>query len=115
MCGSVSVFRVQADVSASALASSIRSKDPTVQCLLADVHFWNYQGREVLVYSLIDEATRFHVTQILPSQSARDLYEAIMNVWVKWARDPRFLLTLADHIWSVSSLHSWEPKARPFS
>ena len=27
--------------------------------LLADVHFWNYQGREVLVCSLIDEATRF--------------------------------------------------------
>ena len=27
--------------------------------LLADVHFRNYQGREVLVYSLIDEATRF--------------------------------------------------------
>ena len=23
---------------------------------VADVHFWNYQGREVLVYSLIDEA-----------------------------------------------------------
>ena len=60
--------------------------------LLADVHFWNYQGREVLVYSLIDEATRFHVTQILPSQSARDLYEAIMTAWVKWARAPRFLL-----------------------
>ena len=26
--------------------------------LLADVHSWNYQGREVLVYSLIGEATR---------------------------------------------------------
>ena len=60
--------------------------------LLADVHFWNYQGREVLVYSLIDEATRFHVTQIVSSQSARDLYEAIMNAWVKWAGAPRFLL-----------------------
>ena len=42
---------------------------------VADVHFWNYQGREVLVSSMIDETTRFHVTQILPSQSARDLYE----------------------------------------
>ena len=60
--------------------------------LLADVHFWNYEGREVLVYSMIDEATRFHVTQILPSQSARDLYEAIMTAWVKWAGYPRFLL-----------------------
>ena len=60
--------------------------------LLAVVHFWNYQGREVLVYSMIDEATRFHVTQILPSQSARDLYEAIMTAWVKWAGAPRFLL-----------------------
>ena len=60
--------------------------------LLADVHFWNYQGREVLVYSLIDEATRFQVTQIVSSQSARDLYEAIMNAWVKWAGAPRFLL-----------------------
>ena len=27
--------------------------------LLAHVHFWNYQGREVLVYSMIDDATRF--------------------------------------------------------
>ena len=52
----------------------------------------NYQGREVLVYSLIDEATRFHVTQNLPSQAARDLNEAIMNAWVKWAGAPRFLL-----------------------
>ena len=60
--------------------------------LLADVHFWNFRGREVSVYSMIDEATRFHVTQILPSQSARDLYEAIMTAWVKWAGVPRFLL-----------------------
>ena len=45
-----------------------------------------------MVYSLIDEATRFHVTQIVPSQSARDLYEAIMNAWVKWAGVSRFLL-----------------------
>ena len=60
--------------------------------LLADVHFWNYQGREVLVYSMIDEATRFHVTQILLSPSARALYEAIMTAWVKWAGAPRFLL-----------------------
>ena len=60
--------------------------------LLADVHFWNCQGREVLVYSMIDYATRFHVTQILSTQSARDLYEAIMTAWVKWAGAPRFLL-----------------------
>ena len=39
--------------------------------LLAEVHFWNHQGREVLVCSMIDEATRFHVTQILPSISSR--------------------------------------------
>ena len=58
--------------------------------LLADVHFWNFRGREVLVYSMIDEATSFHVTQILPSQPARDLYEAIMAAWVKWAGAPRF-------------------------
>ena len=58
--------------------------------LQADVHFWNFRGREVLVYSMIDEATRFHVTQILPSQSARDLYEAIMAAWVKWGRSTTF-------------------------
>ena len=44
------------------------------------------------MYSLIDEADPFHVTQILPSQSARDLYEAIMTTWVKWATPPSFLL-----------------------
>ena len=41
---------------------------------------------------MTDEATRVHVTQILPSQSARDLDEAIMTAWVKWAGAPRFLL-----------------------
>ena len=46
----------------------------------------------MLVYSLIDEADPFHVTKILPSQSARDLYEAIMTAWVKWATAPSFLL-----------------------
>ena len=30
---------------------------------IADVHFWNYQGREVLVYSLIDEAKSYHHNQ----------------------------------------------------
>ena len=60
--------------------------------LLADVHFWNYQCREVLLYSLIDDATRFHVTRVVPSQTARDLYEAIMSAWVKWTRPPPFLL-----------------------
>ena len=58
--------------------------------LLADVFFWNYQGR--VGFGVLDEATRFPVTQILPSQSARDLYEAIMTAWVKWAGAPRFLL-----------------------
>ena len=68
MCDSVSVFRVQANVAALSLTSCVSSKNPTVNdTLLADVHFWNYQGCEILVYSMIDEATRFHVTQILPS------------------------------------------------
>ena len=44
------------------------------------------------MYSLIDEATRFHVIQVLPSHSGGDLYEAIMTAWVKWAGAPRFLL-----------------------
>ena len=84
--------------------------------LLADVNFWNYQDREVLVYSLIDEATRFHVTRILPSQSPRDLYEGIMTAWVKWAGAPRFLLDepQRSHL-LVSSLSSWERKVRLFS
>ena len=93
MCDSVSVFCVQANVPAPFPTSSVSSKNRQFNdTLLADVHFWNYQGRAVLVHSLIDEATRFHVTQIVPSQSARDLYEAIMNAWVIWAGAPRFLL-----------------------
>ena len=57
--------------------------------LLTDVHFWNYQGREVVVYSLTDEATRYHVTQVLQSESARHLFEAITSARVKWAGAPR--------------------------
>ena len=64
---------------------------------------------------MIDEATRFHVTQILPSQSARDLYEAIMTAWVKWAGAPRFLLGDPHRSHLVSSLSSRERKVRLFS
>ena len=91
MCDSVPVFRMQANVPASSPTSCVRTRQFN-DTLLADVNFWNYQGREVLVYSMIDEATRFHVTQILPAQSGRDLYLAIMTAWVKWAGAPRFLL-----------------------
>ena len=74
--------------------------------LLPDVHFWNYQGREVLVYSQIDEATRFHDTPVLPSQSTRDLYEVTTSACVKWGRS----FTPTDHTWLGSSLKSWERK-----
>ena len=93
MCDSVSVFCVQANVRPRLRRPvSVPRTRQFNDTLLADVHFWNYQGREVLVYSMIDEATRFHVTQILPSESARDLYQAIMTALVKWAGAPRFLL-----------------------
>ena len=78
VCKRMSVPRLRRPVS----VPRIRQFSDT---LLADVHFGHYQGREVLVYSLIDEATRSHVTQ-----SARDLYEAIMSAWVKWARSSTF-------------------------
>ena len=117
MCDSVSVFRVQANVPARLRRSvSVPRTRQFNDTLLADVHFWNFRGREVLVYSMIDEATRLHVTQILPSQSARDLCEAIMRGWVKWARAPRFCwLTLTGRTWLVSSLSNWERKVRLFS
>ena len=62
---------------------------------------------------MIDEATRFHVTQILTSQSARDLYQAIMTAWVKWAGAPRLLLV--DPPRSHLCFSSWERKVRLFS
>ena len=84
--------------------------------LLAELHFWNYQGREVLVCSLIDEATRFQVTQILPSQSARDLYEAIMTAWVKWAGAPRFLVVDRHRSYLARQfIEQLRRKAPPFS
>ena len=92
MCDAVSVYCMQCECPGPRLRRPV-SVPRTRQfnnTLLADVHFWNYQGREVLVYSLIDEATRFHVTQIVPSQSARDLYEAIMDAWVKMGRSSTF-------------------------
>ena len=56
MCDSISVFRVQANVSARLRRRvSVPRTRKFHDTLLADVHFWNYQGREVLVYSLIDE------------------------------------------------------------
>ena len=64
MCESISVFCVQANVPASSPVSVPRTRQFN-STLLADVHFWNYRGREVSVYSLIDEATRFHATQNL--------------------------------------------------
>ena len=60
--------------------------------LLADVHFWNHNGQRVLIYSMIDEATRFHVAEVVEDQTAYSLYQAIMRAWVKWAGPPRFLI-----------------------
>ena len=54
--------------------------------------FFPFLSFSFLFFPFLDEATRFHVTQILPSQPARDLYEAIMTASVKWAGAPRFLL-----------------------
>ena len=53
---------------------------------------WEFEGRQVLLYHMIDEATRFHVAQVLEGQSAMQLYEAIMASWVKWAGAPRFII-----------------------
>ena len=60
--------------------------------LLADVHFWNYQEREMLVYSLIDEATRFHVIYHYNRQ------ELHVFCW----------LTIIDRTWLGGALSSWE-------
>ena len=51
MCDSVPLFCVQTDVPPRLrrLVSVPRTRQFN-DSLLADVHFWNYQGREVLVY-----------------------------------------------------------------
>ena len=40
---------------------------------LADVHFWSFRNDEILIYSLIDEAARFHVTHVLRDQPVKPL------------------------------------------
>ena len=60
--------------------------------LLVDVHFWDFRGERVLVYSMIDEATRFHVAEVVIRQGAMDLFEAIMRGWIRWAGSPKFVL-----------------------
>ena len=109
------MVRVQANVSRLRRPVSVPRTRQFNDTLMADEHFWNYQGREV-VYSLIDEATRFHVTQLLPSRSARDMSEAIMSAWVKWARAPRFL-PVDPHRTHLARQFSeqLERKAPPFS
>ena len=47
----------------------------------------------------------FHVTQVQSSQSARDLYEAIMTAQMKWAGAPRFLLVDAYRVALGSTVH----------
>lgn len=37
--------------------------------LLGDVHFWEHRRATVLVYSLIDEATRFHLAHLVPNNT----------------------------------------------
>ena len=81
--------------------------------LLSDVHFWNFQGRDVLVNPLIDEATRFHVTQILNSQSTRDLcgnHDCLGGM----GKSTTFSVG-SNRTWLVSSLSNWERKVRLFS
>ncbi len=44
------------------------------------------------VYSMIDEATRFHAAQVLQNQFPMTMYEAIMSACLRWARPPTFVL-----------------------
>ena len=45
-----------------------------------------------MVYSMIDEATRFHTAEVVARQTAMDLFEAIMRGWIRWAGPPKFVL-----------------------
>ena len=45
-----------------------------------------------MVYSMIDEATRFHTAEVVVRQGAMDLFEAIMRGWIRWAGPPKFVL-----------------------
>ncbi len=45
-----------------------------------------------MVYSMIDEATRFHNAEVVVRQTAMDLFEAIMRGWIRWAGQPKFVL-----------------------
>ena len=41
---------------------------------------------------MIDEATRFHMAEVVLNQSPATLYEAILRGWIRWAGPPRFVL-----------------------
>eukprot|EP00969_Alexandrium_andersonii_P315020 13917071-Alexandrium_andersonii.AAC.1 len=45
-----------------------------------------------LVYSMVDEATRFHVAEIVQNQRGQTLYEAINRAWIRWAGAPKFII-----------------------
>ena len=64
---------------------------------LADVHCWSFRNVEILIYSMIDEATCFHVTHVLRDQTPHSLFEGIMQAWITSAGAPR-LLSVDPHL-----------------
>ena len=41
---------------------------------------------------MIDEATRFHVAEVVHDQHPETLYDAIMHACIKWDDPPKFVL-----------------------
>lgn len=60
--------------------------------VLCDTNFFTLGDRQYMLFHVIDDATRFHVCDIIEHQTGEALFASIMSSWIRWAGPPRFLV-----------------------
>ena len=62
------------------------------EIILVDTNFITIGDTQYMLYHMVDDATRFHVCDVVSQQTGKALFQSIMNSWIRWAGAPRFLI-----------------------
>ena len=55
------------------------------EIVLVDANFITLGGTQDMLYHIVDDATRFHVRDVIDQQTSQALFQSIMTSWIRWA------------------------------
>ena len=62
------------------------------EIVLVDTNFITLGDTQYMLYHIVDDATRFHVCDVIDQRTSQALFQSIMTSWIRWAGAPRFLI-----------------------